>query len=77
MWPRPEIPEWARKAGCPQPQEGESFYDYVDRLGINFDEMVADLDARVPDMANQRLANALRLGAPSCYEGYKQFRNRV
>jgi hypothetical protein len=70
MWPKPEIPEWAEAAGCPLPLAGESFYDYVCRLGLDFDEVVADLDVRCPDMANQRLAAHLKHGAPDCFNAY-------
>lgn len=71
MWPKPEIPRWAIEAGCPQPHSQETFYDYVERLGLNFDEMVADIDSRIPDTANRRLARALEKGAPECFDRYR------
>ena len=71
VWPSPQIPKWAEDAGCPLPLAGESFYDYVERLGLNFDELVADLDTRVPDMANNRLANTLRKACPECFKKYR------
>lgn len=71
MWPKPEIPGWAQDAGCPSPWPGESFYDYVTRLGIDFDVLVADLDSRIPDTANRRLAHTLEKGAPNCFIRYR------
>lgn len=74
MWPKPQIPKWAAVAGCPLPDGWESFFDYVERLGLNFDELVADLDVRIPDMANRRLAHELQ---KSCPNSYMRYRNHV
>jgi hypothetical protein len=76
MWPAPEIPRWAAESGCPLPLAGESFYEYVTRLGLDFDELVVDLDSRVPEMANQRLAAHLKHGAPTCFYRYYGIENR-
>jgi tRNA(His) 5'-end guanylyltransferase len=70
MWPSPEIPRWAKESGCPLPLVEESFYTYVNRLGLDFDEVVADLDSRCLDLANQRLAEHLKRGAPNCFRNY-------
>ena len=71
MWPAPKIPDWAERAGCPLPLAGESLHDYVERLGLSFDELIADLDTRIPDTANRRLANELQRSCPECFSRYR------
>jgi hypothetical protein len=67
QWPPPEIPQWAREDGCPSPKEGESFRSYVERLGLDFDDLTIELDQQTADLANLRLAYALRSRNPESF----------
>jgi hypothetical protein len=57
----PELPAWVINADLePRPDPGESFLDYVVRIGFDPSELLAELDERnLCCFANRRLAHAL------------------
>lgn len=69
-FPPPEIPEWAIEAGCPAPERGESFQHYVERLGLDFEDLTIDLCERTVEIANVRLVSELRRRNPLSFERY-------
>lgn len=73
-FPPPEIPGWAVEAGCPQPKRGESFQAYVERLGLDFDDLTIDLCEQTAGIANIRLASELRRRNPWSFERYAEQR---
>lgn len=73
-FPPPEIPEWASATGCPLPKRGESFRTYVERLGLDFDDLTIELCERTADLANLRLASELRKRNPESFQRYAQQR---
>lgn len=72
--PDPEIPVWAREAGCPPPRKGETFRSYVKRLGLDFEELILELNGSTAEIANLRLAAALRSAHPQAFDDYLERR---
>lgn len=75
--PLPRIPEWARWAGLPCPQEGEGFSPYVTRLGLNPEVMLNGLNGNSAHIANRRLATELMRELPEKYEEYIRQKRRA
>jgi hypothetical protein len=73
-FPPPELPQWAAEAGCPAPKRGESFRSYVERLGLDFDDLVFGLDARTAELANLRLSSELHRRNPDSFARYLERR---
>lgn len=73
-FPPPEIPEWASASGCPSPKPGESFRSYVERLGLDFDDLTIELCEQTAIMANVRLASELRRRTPESFKRYARQR---
>lgn len=71
------LPDWAIWAGCPEPQEGELFDDYVRRLGLDPEPMLAGLDERTESLATYRLWSALMRQCPSAFADYVSRRRAV
>ena len=73
----PKPPQWALAAGLPEPHTGEDFCAYVERLGIDCDELIVELTERTLPLANSRLAAKLTLECPEAWSRYKQARRRA
>jgi len=65
-----QLPEWAIQAGCPQPHSGELFDDYVRRLGLDPEPMLAGLTERTESLATYRLWSALMRKCPAAFAEY-------
>lgn len=71
------LPDWAIWAGCPVPHEGELFDDYVRRLGLDPEPMLAGLNERTESLANDRLASVLMRQCPYAFSDYVSRRRDV
>jgi hypothetical protein len=65
--PRPIPPDWAVEAGIPYPDPRESFMDYCERLGIDGYRLLYGLEPRTAELANIRLATAIKIKAPLAF----------
>lgn len=70
----PDPPAWALSAGLPAPRGGENFVVYVERLGLEPDDLLDGLDDRTAPLANIRLASRLLEAMPGAFNRY--FRER-
>ena len=70
----PRVPAWALATGCPAPYEGETFSEYVGRLGLDPEELLLGLNERTYVLANQRLASALIRRSPDSFAAYVRAR---
>jgi hypothetical protein len=60
-------PGWALDAGLPEPDENETFRDYVNRLGFSYHDLTRDLTWRTHCVAHVRLANAIADACPDAW----------
>jgi len=71
---RPNPPQWALDAGLPAPRDGETYCAYVERLGLDCDELMVELTERTLPLANSRLAAAIARACPDTFDAYKRAR---
>lgn len=71
------LPDWAIWAGCPEPEEGELFPDYVRRLGLDPEPMLEGLTEQTYPLANYRLWSALMRSMPKQFSAYNSARRAV
>ena len=70
----PEPPQWALAGGLPEPLEDEGFAAYCERLGIDPEPLLVELDARTAVCAHDRLASYLTQKMPGAWREYVQAR---
>ena len=63
----PEPPKWALDAGLTLPRTGETFSQYVERLGLSCPELLDELTERTICLANLRLATRLQYEMPGIF----------
>ena len=67
----PRLPAWVINADLePRPEGGESYRDYVARIGFDPDELLVELVDRTAVMANNRLAHALSVRHGEAYHRF-------
>jgi hypothetical protein len=66
--PIPTPPSWAVAAGLPAPTRGETFRDYVTRLGLSPSELLEGLTTRTAVVANIRLASKVADTMPEAWQ---------
>lgn len=64
----PRVPEWALWSGLPAPEQDENFVEYVSRMGLDPDPLLAGLSENSLSIANMRLATELMRQLPRHYE---------
>ena len=64
----PHVPEWAIDGGCPPPETGETYRAYVERIGLDFHQLTADLTRRTAPVAHTRLMHALADKYPEAWQ---------
>lgn len=67
---QPDPPQWALAAGLPEPESGETFSEYVLRLGLSPDSLLDGLTEQTVCLANGRLATALQRSMPQSFDLY-------
>ena len=75
--PSPRPPPWALAAGLPSPNPGETFCQYVERLGLDCAELLEGLNERTAVLANPRLASRIAHDMPEAYSRYLAARHRA
>jgi hypothetical protein len=66
----PHAPKWAVARGLPAPEEGEGFFQYCERIGIEEAEVfsfVEGLDERTAEIANARLGTHIVRTMPGMF----------
>jgi hypothetical protein len=67
---RPEPPLWAVYAGLPEPRDDEDYIEYLNRIGLDPVELLADLTDQTACLANIRLESKLMRSMPRAYRRY-------
>ena len=75
--PLPLLPEWAKWSGLPEPGPQEGFCEYVRRLGLDPEPLLAGLNEGTYGLLNTRLAAALMRHAPDAHRRYLDARRAV